>query len=149
MIVPFGVIGDALYVEPTDINRGWWPFNSSRYNAADLNSNSDDIQYLKYSPLLLDLIDSDNQGIYFRAYGLYGSPNPAWPSGKYKKFPNDPVSGFTLSEVASSLIGVRTLEQLRTNVKAKRNSTADKVKIDTLFNRYIYYWNKYKSQANN
>lgn len=96
---------------------------------------------LAYSPLFIDLYDGGNQADYYRAYCIkYNFSNTS-----YKKYPNDKVSFYATTQVVSALRTATNLTQLRENIKiARYNSEADKIKIDTLFSRYIYYWNKYK-----
>lgn len=124
-----------LYNKPTEHNFQDWPF------FGDESLNKDNIKLLAYSPLIIDLFDRDNQADYYRALGIKNK----WSNDIYKKYPNDKVSDYPTAYVISALRSATNLPQLRENLKITRNnSEADKIDIDTLFNRYIYYWEKYK-----
>lgn len=125
----------------TYYNRQGWPF---LYNTIKPGGDIY-LDGLKYSPVLIDLVDSDNQGLYYKACGIIGK----WDPLLYKKIPNDDVKGFKLSELEKTLADTRTLDDLRRKVKAIHNNPAENIKIDTLFNKTIHYWNKYKHLVKN
>lgn len=131
-IVPFR----GPYVLSTVWNCQDWPFLNKLLQPVSV-----DTTMLKYSSLLIDLVDDDNQGVYYKALGM----SKKWPTTMYKKFPNDDVSGYTLAQIEGAVSNTKNLEELRGKVKAIRNNPTENVKIDTLINKVKYYWDKYKN----
>ena len=74
----------------------------------------------KYTPLVIDLIDDENQ----RATHLNN-----------EDYPTDSVSGYKLSQIEDALKGAKTLEKWRDNLKIKYNNTEEF--LDELFDNYI------------
>lgn len=74
-----------------------------------------------YSPVFIDLIDNVNQ--------------VGFSSSLYE-FPNDNVSGFTISELSKILRKTFTIKGLKTNVKALRSDSTILSNIDKLFETY-------------
>ena len=77
-----------------------------------------------YSPVFIDLMDYKNQK---NTYSTY-YPN--------YEFPDDNISGFTLSELSGVLRKTFTLNGLKTNVKALRTDETTLSNIDKLFETY-------------
>ena len=77
-----------------------------------------------YSPVFIDLIDNTNQR------NVY-----SWRSSSYE-YPDDNVTGFTLSELSGILRKTFTLNGLKTNVKALRSDETTLSNIDKLFETY-------------
>lgn len=128
-------VGMGTYLKPNYLNCQGWPFLDGNFSTklkADL----------AYSPLFIDLIDSDNQSRYCLAASL-GGGNPGRPVDDYKRYPMDMVSGFTLAEVQTIVYKSYGLTSLRANTKAARSGDAYmQAAIDSLYNRYDYYWFK-------
>lgn len=126
-----------FYNTPNGYNFQDWPkITTPSFTVTDYG-----IEHIEYSPLLIDLMDTDNQSDYYRAFGVQN----IWPAKAYTLYPNDLVSGYTVAELRQALSTATNLSQFKENIKNVRyNSDANKIKIDTLFNRYVYYWGKYK-----
>lgn len=92
-----------------------------------------------YSPLFIDLVDNDNQRIYMRDYYAYIKQ----PRTEYKKYPDDLVSNSSFYNLQQSVRNATTLNHLKEYFRSTA-SDSRKIEIDTLFNKYIYYWSKYK-----
>ncbi len=78
---------------------------------------------MDYSPLFIDLMDNDNQKFYELYYPDY-------------EFPDDDVSGFTLSELKGVLRKTFKIADLKKNVKALRSDSIELASIDKLFETY-------------
>lgn len=117
-------------------NRQDWPYHNMTAQPSIISKDK-----INYSPVMIDLVDSNNQGLDYRIWGI----SEKWPTTMYKKFPNDGVSGYTLAQIEGAVSNTKNLEEFRGKVKAIRNNSAEKVKIDTLINKVKYYWDKYKN----
>jgi len=78
---------------------------------------------MEYSPIFIDLIDTHNQKSLGTFYSDY-------------IFPDDKVSGFTLSELRTLLRKTLNLSDLKKNVLTLRNDDTMKANINTLFEVY-------------
>ena len=77
-----------------------------------------------WPPVFIDLMDTFNQ----RNYSYYDHV-------KYE-YPDDKVSGFTLSELKGILRKTFTIADLKKNVKALRSDSTELANIDKLFETY-------------
>ena len=104
----------------------WYSLDyNNRQNWALLKSdNSKNIKSMDYSPVFIDLMDTYNQ----RNYSYYDHV-------KYE-YPDDNVSGFTLSELKGVLRKTFTIGDLKKNVKALRSDSTELANIDKLFETY-------------
>lgn len=90
------------------------------------SDNSKNLANMSYSPVFIDLIDDYNQKYYYMSYSDY-------------EFPDDNVTGFTLSELSGILnkcYWIGLFGNLRGSVKSLRTDEATKLKIDKLFETY-------------
>lgn len=85
---------------------------------------SKNLTSMNYSPVFIDLIDASNQRL-----------NLSYDHTKYE-YPDDRVSGFTISELKGLLRKTFTLNDLKKNVKALRTDSITLVNIDKLFETY-------------
>lgn len=130
-----------VYNKPTSSNLQQWPFDF-QYNL----SYEPGTTALAYTPLLIDLVDADNQREYHHMYCI----SRGFPMGIYKEFPEDNVSGYTLPQIGLALskltpeLSLAQLKEFREIIKTVRpNTSTQKIQIDTLINKYIYYCEKY------
>lgn len=79
---------------------------------------------MEYSPVFIDLMDTDNQ-----------RKDSQYDHVKYE-YPDDNVSGFTLSELKGVLRKTFTISDLKKNVKALRSDPTELANIDKLFETY-------------
>lgn len=119
--ITYGIIGDKGNTVPNDVNKQEWPIGSSS----------------AYSSLVVDLVDNDNQALYYKVKPMVGYG--------YKMFPNDDVYGFELSKIQTAL-NATGLSNFKDKIKslngqyyAGKNTL---VQIDTLFRRFEYYWER-------
>lgn len=97
----------------------------NRQNWALLRTdNSKNIRSMDYSPVFIDLMDTFNQ----RSYWGYDHI-------KYE-YPEDNVSGFTLSELKGLLRKSFSISDLKKNVKTLRSDSTELANIDKLFETY-------------
>lgn len=78
----------------------------------------------KYSPLILDLIDEENERFIFRN-NLY---------------PNDKVWGYTFKTIQTSLKGVTKVNSFKENIKKQKPSGITDADIDLLFKTFEDRW---------
>ncbi|MBO4806574.1 MAG: hypothetical protein J5554_11070 [Paludibacteraceae bacterium] len=83
---------------------------------------SDDI----YSPLMLDLIDNENEKILLNN----------------RLYPDDQVSGYTLSTIQKCLNTANTVSAFKRNIKANKPNGVTDAKIDLLFKTFEERWKK-------
>lgn len=129
------VIPPSTIILSTHYNRQDWPYLNSTSKPSSIN-----IDQIKYSPVMIDLVDSNNQGIDYKKWGI----SERWPTTLYTNFPNDDVSGYTLPQIEKAVSNTKNLEELRWKVKSIRNNSTENTKIDILINKVKYYWDKYK-----
>lgn len=142
-----GVIGPPgpppykVYNEPTSFNLQQWPFDFKYNLYYKLGTTT-----LAYTPLLIDLVDTDNQREYHYMYCMQNFVDYS----VYKSFPNDEVSGYTLPQIGLALskltpdLSLPQLHQFKEIIKTVcPNTPTQKIQIDTLLNKYIYYCETY------
>lgn len=125
------------FTKPNFYNKQKWPLQDN-YKLKD--------SLWEYTPLLIDLVDSDNQ----REYQRLHCAKMGLSSTLFKQFPSDKVSGYTLPQIATAYSmlhhvtdNVAQLKEFKEIIKTVRpNTTLQKVHIDTLINKYIYYCEK-------
>lgn len=120
--------GGINYILPNDVNKQWWPHEGNQSMLLDK---------LAYSSLVIDLVDNNNQALYYKLKPV--------SNVSHKTYPNDEVSGFELSKI-QTVLGVTGLADFKNKIKqlnsqyySNKNTS---IQIDTLFNRYEHYWNK-------
>lgn len=124
-----GVVNPGVsYILPNGVNKQWWPHAGNQLGLLDK---------LEYSSLVIDLVDNNNQALYYKLKPV--------PNVSHKTYPNDDVSGFELSKIQTTLdvTGLadfkNKIKQLNSRYYSNKNTS---IQIDTLFNRYEHYWNK-------